>query len=162
MLVLIVECLFSVTLLTGSPLWFAATAVSRGDAGSLDLARQLVENGADVNCVGRCVNGGGNVNAVGRCLRNELDELESTPLIFAARAVYEGREGGLELAQLLVEEGADVNAEGRHQAGGLFIENSNAERSTANLTFVSVDFVLQLFFQTREIGSWCKYSSTVV
>jgi cellulose biosynthesis protein BcsQ len=59
------------------------------------LTQLLVEKGADVNAVGK--DGGGNL---------------STPLWWAAKAVYRGTKGGLALAQLLVEKGADVNAVG--------------------------------------------------
>jgi hypothetical protein len=90
---------------SGSPLWFAAMAVSDGDdddkgdgegekTGALELATLLVEEGADVDKVGSY--GGG----------------ESTPLWWAAQAVYYGRAGALELAKLLVEKGAKVDVVG--------------------------------------------------
>ena len=70
-----------------------------GKAGGVDLARLLIEKGADVNAVGK--EGG----------------KEGTPLWYAARAVRAGEAGGVDLAKLLIENGADVNAVGKDSDG---------------------------------------------
>ena len=69
------------------------------------LVAKLVEQGADVNAVGTDQNG-----------------YKSTPLWWAARAVFEWQysrwAGGLDLAMLLVNKGANVNAVSIHNAAG--------------------------------------------
>ena len=97
---------------TGTPLWWAArackvshTSYDTQKARAVELATLLVEKGADVKAVG-----------------SDRAGNETTPLWWAARAVRDGRadavelnmdmEGAAELATLLVEKGADVNAVG--------------------------------------------------
>jgi hypothetical protein len=63
---------------SGSPLWWAASAVCNGNAGGLDMARLLIEKGADVNAVGK-VDGG-----------DVVTPHVVTPLWWAARAVRRG------------------------------------------------------------------------
>jgi hypothetical protein len=55
---------------------------------------------------------GADVNAVGK----DGDGNPSTPLWWAAKALGDGREGGLALAQLFVEKSADVHAVGKYWA----------------------------------------------
>jgi len=84
----------------GTPLWWAATAVSDGKEGGLALAQLLVEKGADVNAVGQVGDG------------NPI-----TPLWLAAQVVNAGNETGAALVRLLVSAGAKlVDAErAKHQ-----------------------------------------------
>ena len=98
-------------------LWFAARAVYDGKAGGLELAKLLVENGADLNAVGR----------------TECEDYEGSPLWLAARAVCHGTAeaaSALELAKFLVEKGADleiIGIEGKrsvmeYRSGGNYSE----------------------------------------
>ena len=77
---------------SGTPLWWAARAVRDGEAGGVDLARLLMEKGADVN-------------AVGKELGNEY---KYTPLRFLAEAVKDSRDGAPELLRLFVSRGATL------------------------------------------------------
>ena len=54
----------------------------------------------------------------------ESDGAESTPLWWAAVAAHAGAAGGAELATLLAERGADVNAFGIHKAYGVRKEST--------------------------------------
>jgi ankyrin repeat protein len=90
---------------SGTPLWFAAWGVAQGEKGWLELAKLLVEQGADVNAIGK-------------------EELcgESTPLYLATMAVRDGEaKSGLVLAKLLVKYGANVNVVGQ---GSQCVESS--------------------------------------
>eukprot|EP00740_Mantoniella_antarctica_P003322 CAMPEP_0181352762 /NCGR_PEP_ID=MMETSP1106-20121128/2483_1 /TAXON_ID=81844 /ORGANISM="Mantoniella antarctica, Strain SL-175" /LENGTH=664 /DNA_ID=CAMNT_0023465345 /DNA_START=6 /DNA_END=1996 /DNA_ORIENTATION=- len=78
---------------TGKALLLAAKAVCDGNVeGALELARILIEKGSEKADIDH--NYGG------------PSPFYRGPLWWAARAVYHGREGGLALAQLLVEKGA--------------------------------------------------------
>jgi hypothetical protein len=57
---------------------------------------------------------GAEVNAV----RKNRDGNPSTPLCWAARAMYHGKEGGPALTQLLVGNGATINTVGKHDNDG--------------------------------------------
>ena len=80
---------------TGSPFYWATKWGSRG---GLELAKLLIDNGADVNAIGTRVTMGGDST----CIRGH-------PLYSAAMAVHANKPEGLELAKLLIEKGADVN-----------------------------------------------------
>ena len=60
----------------GTPLWWAAIAVRGGRAGGLELAKLLLEKGADADAIGI-----------------DTDGDKCTPLWWAARAVYYGSAG---------------------------------------------------------------------
>mmetsp|Transcript_10510 Transcript_10510/g.25756 ORF Transcript_10510/g.25756 Transcript_10510/m.25756 type:complete len:703 (-) Transcript_10510:255-2363(-) len=79
----------------GTPLVFAALAVSEGAVGGLELAKLLVANHADVNA---------------NLMDSYIEGVQGTPLLYAETAVSKGAVGGLELATLLVEKGANVSA----------------------------------------------------
>jgi ankyrin repeat protein len=95
----------------GTPLLGAAMAVYNGEEGGLALAQLLVEKGADVNAVGKYDGKRKDF------LFKTYDGIPSTPLWWAARAVDDGTKGGLALAQILVEKGADVNTIGKDRGG---------------------------------------------
>jgi ankyrin repeat protein len=103
----------------GAPLWWAALALREGEEGGLELAKLLVEQGAVVGAIGK----GHDEEEDDAADEDEDDDDdednnavevvegadESTPLMLAAQAVSNGVVGGLELATLLVEKGADVD-----------------------------------------------------
>lgn len=83
-----------------SPLWWAAAAVEAGATGALDLARELIAAGADVNAEGT------------------YDIVRGPPLWWAAVAVRNGEEdGGVRLAEMLLDAGADAVCRGNYGPG---------------------------------------------
>jgi hypothetical protein len=84
-----------------TPLWWAARAVQQGKKeGGLELAELLVE---------KLVEQGGDVNAVGRYYGRS-----GTPLRLAAEAVRDGEADGPQLARVLISVGAKLADDERH------------------------------------------------
>ena len=93
--------------------WAARSVYLAKKIGGLEVATLLVLMGANVNVVLSTFmiisDNNGNPST--------FDFYLSTPLWWASRAVCDGRAGGLELATLLVQKGADVNAVGKDEGG---------------------------------------------
>ena len=76
---------------SGTPLWWAVSALCAGEEGALGLATSLISNGADVNVAGRDASGD-----------------DTTPLMWAALALRDGKDGAHNLACSLLVSGAQL------------------------------------------------------
>lgn len=83
---------------SGTPLWLACLAARNGAPGAIELARAMVDKGADPSIPGTQGVAGD----------------ETTPLWWAAAAVEAGTAGAVDLARRIVDAGVDVDAEGTY------------------------------------------------
>ena len=86
---------------SGTPLWLACVAARNGAPGAIELARAMVDKGADVTIPGTQGVAGDT----------------TTPLWWASASVEAGAgAGAADLAKRLIDAGADVDAEGTYDA----------------------------------------------